>query len=116
MTGVQTCALPICPRVQEFWMALHDFICEVLGNQIPFCPTLFVLGDPLLLETRDKHLKTWIHTSLMIGRQVTLRRWKEAGPPSFQEWVAEMGKVAAYEKLSFKLFGCSKAYRRNWDK
>ena len=52
----------------------------------------------------------------MIGRQILLRGWKTEGVPSTQEWVVEMVKVAAFEKMSYKRLGILDLYSRKWDK
>lgn len=47
--------------------------------QIPFSPRLFVLSDHSVLTGQDKHIKSFVHTSIMIGRQILVRGWKIEG-------------------------------------
>ena len=47
-------------------------------------------------------LKYWTQTAIMIGRQIILRNWKKPGEPPVQEWVTELGKVGAYERISYR--------------
>lgn len=42
-----------------------------------------------------KPLANWIQTSIMIGKQMIMRKWKDAEGPLFQDWLTELGKVAA---------------------
>lgn len=50
------------------------------------------------VQIRDKHIQSWVQTSLMIGRQIILRSWKSEDVYFFQEWVTELARVAAFEK------------------
>lgn len=54
-------------------------------------------------ETRSCWGLEWIQISIMRGRQIIMQGWRSAGPPLFQEWVSEMGKEAAYEKMTYRL-------------
>ena len=40
----------------------------------------------------DKHIRSWVQTSLMIARPIILRGWKNEGVPSIQEWACEMAR------------------------
>ena len=95
-------ALWSCHKVQQFWTNVYDNLCEITEMQIPFIPRLFVLSDHSVLTGQDKHVKSFIQTSIMIGRQILVRGWKTEGVPSMQEWAVEMARVAAFEKMSYK--------------
>ncbi len=32
-----------------------------------------------------------------------MKGWQSPSSPSFQEWAAELGKVAAYEEMAYRL-------------
>ena len=76
-------ALWSCEKVQEFWTWIHSFLSESSKNQTEFWPRLFVIGDNSVL-TEGIYIKSWIKTSIMIGRQMLLRGWKFEGVPSVQ--------------------------------
>lgn len=59
-------------------------------------------------------MKEWIQVSIMIGRQIIMRCWWIAGAPVVQEWITELGKVVAYEKMSHRLNGRGDAYMKKW--
>ena len=77
-------------------------ICVILQIQMLFIPRLFVLGDHSVLTGQDKHIKMYVQTSIMIGRQILIRGWMTEGVPSLQEWAVEMARVAAFKKMSYK--------------
>lgn len=105
-----------CDKVQEFWERICENICQVSGTQIPLSPRVFVLGEGSILPGGDKYIKNWVQTSLMIGRQILLRNWKTEGVPPFREWSAEMARVAAFEKMSYKRSGRMSVYAEKWGK
>lgn len=49
----------------------------------------------------DKHIRSWVQTGILIGRQILLREWKAEGVLSVQEWSARMARVAAFKKMSY---------------
>ena len=59
-------------------------------DQVPFSLRLLVLGDGSILSGMDKHIRSWVQTSLMIARQILLRGWRNEGLPSIQEWACEI--------------------------
>lgn len=69
----------LCHKVQQFWTNIYDNLCEITEMQIPFSPRLFVLSDHSVLTGQDKHIKSFVHTSIMIGRQILVRGWKIEG-------------------------------------
>ena len=50
----------------------------------------------------------------MIGRQILMRGWKTAGSPSLQDWFVEIGRVAAYEEMSYRRIDRMDKYTRKW--
>ncbi len=103
-----------CDKVQQFWTNIYDKLCEITEMHMPFSPRLFVLGDHSVLAGQDKHITMYVQTSLMIGRQILIRGWKTEGVPSFQEWVVEMARVTAFEKMSYKQLGRLDLYEAKW--
>ena len=82
----------------SYWKKIHRCIIEITKVDFPFCPRLYILGDPKQVSHCD--YVDFILTVIMIGRQVLMRGWKVAGSPSFQDWFfLEVGKVAAYEEI-----------------
>ncbi len=80
---------------------IHNYIQGVLECCFPFSPCMYVLGDPSLspeVETAEE-----IQVSIMIGRLIIMKGWQSPSSPSFQEWAAELGKVAAYEEMAYRL-------------
>lgn len=105
-----------CDKVQQYWINIHDNLCEITEIQMPFIPRLFILGDDSVLVREDKHIKSFVQTSIMIGRQILIRGWKTEGVPSLQEWAVEMARVAAFEKMSYKQLGRLDLYEAKWGK
>lgn len=44
-----------------------------------------------------------------------MRGWKTTGGPSIQEWFTELGKVAVYEHLSFRMHNRPEVYALKWE-
>ena len=105
-----------CPRIQLFWEGVHNHILELMGEQIDLCPSLYILGDSSPLSHLSKSDSLWIQTAIMLGRQIIMRVWKSPVGPSVQDWLLELGKVAAYEKLSFRLLNRLDSYYDKWGK
>jgi len=63
-------------------------------------------------EIRDKHIRYWVQTSLMI--EIILRSWKSEKASSFQKWVA--GRVAAFENVSYKQTDKLNLYYKKWSR
>lgn len=115
-TGDLAHALWSCIKVQDFWKRVQEHICLILDLQVLLCPKLFILGGWINNDIINAGTKSWIQTSLLIGRQIILRSWKSEDAPSFQEWVAELSRVAAYEKMSYKQRDNLKLYFKKWSK
>lgn len=115
-TGDLAHALWSCIKVQDFWKRVQEHICLILDLQVLLCPKLFILGGWINNDLINAGTKSWIQTSLLIGRQIILRSWKSEDAPSFQEWVAELSRVAAYEKMSYKQRDNLKLYFKKWSK
>ncbi|XP_051568003.1 centrosomal protein of 95 kDa-like isoform X2 [Myxocyprinus asiaticus] len=50
------------------------------------------------------------HTQSKLSNQIILRGWRLAGAPCFQEWCPEMGRVAAFEEVTFRGTGRYKVF------
>lgn len=55
-----------CPKIQEFWSAIHVIVEEMFGLVIPFSPGLFNSVDPSALRDLTPPLADWIQTVLML--------------------------------------------------
>ena len=80
--------------IVRYWEQVHKCILEMTSVDFPFCPRLYILGDPKQVARCD--YADLIRTIIMIGRQVLVRGWKTAGSPSFQECFVEIGKVCVH--------------------
>ena len=105
-----------CPNILGFWCGIHEFIWRITGSDFEFCPQLFILGDPSVLKHISKPTAEWIQTAIMIGRQIIMRHWKSPDGPTFSEWLIELGRVAAYEKISLSLDERVDKYESKWGK
>ena len=103
-----------CPVVQTFWTAIHENIKIILKLDIPFCPNLFVLGDPLPLKHLPVSQADWVQTSLMLGRKLVVTEWKATSLPSVRIWFSQLGIVAAREHLSFRFTNQVDKYTAKW--
>lgn len=103
-----------CPLVQSFWSAIHENIKLILKLSIPFCPSLFVLGDPLPLKALPSAQAEWVHTSLMLGRKLIVSEWKKTTLPPVRVWFSHLGIVAAHEGLSYRLINQVERYHAKW--
>ena len=101
-----------CPVIESFWNEIHNCIVAMTRVDFPFCPRLYILGDPK--QVAHCEYADFILTAIMIGRQVLMRGWKKAGSPSFQEWYGEIGRVAAYEEMIYRRTDRMDKYIRKW--
>lgn len=109
-------ALWSCPKVHNFWIRVHEYITEVVGIDYEFCPGIYILGSPQPIDHIGKPLAHWIQTSIMIGKQMIMRKWKAAEGPLFQDWVSELGRVAAFERISYSVINKVEKYNDKWGK
>lgn len=105
-----------CPQVKAFWLSVHDHINRIVGQNIPFTPDLFILGDSGALESLTPPHAEWIQTALMLGRKLIVMNWKASSAPTAVLWFIQLGKVAALENLSFRLLNKVDLYMRKWEK
>lgn len=50
----------------------------------------------------------------MFGKQMMMRKWKDTEGPVFQDWLTELGKVAAFEKISYSIINETEKYNEKW--
>ncbi len=67
-----------------------------------------------MLSVFSQPLKYWIQTAIMIGRQINFRNWKKPGELPFQDWMTELSKAAAYERMSYRMQDRTKKYYLKW--
>lgn len=103
-----------CPMIKNYWLKIHDCIENITWTSLEFCPRLYVLNDPQM--TSNCGAADFIQTSIMVGKQIIMRNWKNPGEPSFQEWSMELAKVASYEKISFNINDSAEKYVAKWGK
>ena len=48
-----------CPKIQTFWGAIHENMRQITGQDIPYTPSLYVLGDQSPLSTLPAPLADW---------------------------------------------------------
>ena len=95
---------------------VHKIMLDITKSNFIFSPRLYVLGDPKFLAKCNRPDAEWIQTSIMVGKQIIMRGWKTLGGPSMREWLTELGKVAAYERLSYGMQNRSEAFQLKWGK
>ena len=105
-----------CSAIQHYWLQVHKIILDITKSNIAFNPRLYVLGDPKCLDKCTRMDAEWIQTSIMVGKQIIMRGWKTLGGPPVQEWLTELGKVAAYERLSYGMQNRPEAFQMKWGK
>ena len=103
-----------CPNVQSYWSFIKDKLKRIVGFDIPFCPRLFVLGDPSILGTVSPPIAEWNQTALMLGRRLLVKDWKASSAPAISLWFSTLGQVAAYERLSYRLLDRMDKYDQKW--
>ena len=103
-----------CPKIQDYWTAIHERLERVAGLRIPFSPSLFILGDPATLKNVAPPLAEWIQTAIMSGRRLLAKEWKAPSAPAPALWEASMGQLAAYERLSYRLLDRMDDYDAKW--
>lgn len=50
----------------------------------------------------------------MMGKQMIMRKWKVVEIPLFQDWLSELGKVAAFERISYGMTNDIDKYNEKW--
>ena len=103
-----------CPMITQYQIQIHCYIANVVKCNFDFCPKLYILGDDKALSAFSKPITNWIQTSIMTGRQIILRNWKKPGEPPFSCWVTELGTIAAYERMSYRMQDRMDKYLLKW--
>ena len=103
-----------CTNVQRYWSSIKDKLKSIIDFDIPFCPRLFILGDPSILGGVSPPIAEWIQTALMLGRRLLIREWKASSAPAVSLWFSTLGQVAAYERLSYRLLDRMDKYDQKW--
>lgn len=106
-------ALWLCPNSNQL-RRVNECITNIAVTKYEFCPGLYILGNPRLLGHISKAIAHWIQTMIMIVRQIVMIRWKAEEDPLFPEWISELGKVAAYERISYGLRNDIEKYNSKW--
>ncbi|KAJ0061406.1 hypothetical protein NL108_018634 [Boleophthalmus pectinirostris] len=101
-----------CPLIQNYWRKIHGCIKNITQNTFEFTPQLYILSDPKM--TTRCPSSEFIQTSIMIGKQIIMRHWKDPEEPVFHEWFTELAKVASYEQMSFNMSDRIIAYKNKW--
>lgn len=110
--GTLTHLLWDCPLIKNYWLKVHDCIKTITGSNYDFSPRLYILNDPGM--TSQDRAKDFIHTSIMVGKQIIMRNWRKLEGPSFKEWLTELAKVASYEQISFSIKDRTEKYMAKW--
>ncbi len=103
----------LCLKVdlQVFWTSIQDCTQKIVGYDVPFCISLFLLGDPSPLKEVNLSIsKEWVQTTDILGRRLLVQQWKLAHAPSVTDWYYLLTKVAAHEPISFSLLGRMESY------
>lgn len=48
--------------------------------------------------------------AIMIRQQILLRNWETPGQHPLKDWVTELGKVVAYERMSYRMHDKTEKY------
>ena len=70
-----------CPLIRDYWGGIRDHIEHVLGYEIPFSPSLYILGDPSVLDDLTPYDAEWAQTALMLGGKLIMCEWRAILPP-----------------------------------
>lgn len=97
-----------------FFEALYVNDPDITGDTFEFSHRLYMLGDPAIVQSCQN--AQFIQTSIMIGRQVLLREWKNPRTPPYKEWFCELGQVASYEQLFYRMNDRWNEYEAKWRK
>ncbi len=68
------------PKI-HFWAEIHKNATQIIGHGVPFSQSLYILGDPSLLEDFSFADAEWVQTALMLGHKVFISEWKTPSPP-----------------------------------
>lgn len=105
-----------CPKIQEFWSSIHKVIEKIVGQTIPFCSRLYILGDPSMLRHLPSPLAQWTQTTIMMGRKLLVREWRGPSVPSFALWHSSLAQLAALERLSYRLLNRVDDFNNKWSR
>ncbi len=109
----------LCLKVdlQVFWTSIQDCTQKIVEYDVPFCISLFLLGDPSTLKEVNLSIsKELVQTTVILGRRLLVQQWKLAHAPSVTEWYYLLAKVAAYERISFSLLCMMEGYYFKWER
>lgn len=103
-----------CPAVQDHWSHIVKFIHDEMGSPLKLCPKQCLLGvfpDP----DSDKSHKIFLQETMFIARLLIARKWLQATPPTFQEWILAVNNVLPYKKEIYTHRGCPAKYGNIFD-
>ncbi len=104
-------------KMLKFTSISHDSIQKIVGQDVPFCSSLFLLEDPSTLkEVNSSVSKKRVQTAVISGRRLLVQRWKSAQTPSITDWYNQLAKVAAYKRISFSLLCMMEGYYFKWER
>ena len=91
-----------CPMMLPFWKGIKSEIDKVLGINILFTPSQFLLDlTPEGMYTRDQeHL---LHILLMTAGKMVTIKWLNPQPPTVAQWKQKLREVYGMEALTAQL-------------
>ena len=114
--GTLTHMLWSCPKAQSWWTAIYENLKLAVGQDFPFTPSLFILGESTSLKGFSEPEARWILTAIMLGRKLLVREWKARDLPWPSCWSTQLSVVAAYEEMTYRLQNRLDAYYAKWGK
>lgn len=104
-----------CPKVQDFWAQIVQFLHDTMGSPITLNPKSCLLGiypEPDI----NKFIKIFLDETLFSARKTIPGQWMRPTPPEFKMWLMEVNNGLKYKKLIYSHRGCPSKYDKIWDK
>ena len=77
---------------------------------------LYILRDPSLLDDLPSHVAEWVQVAFMLGRKLIISEWKESSPPHVNLWHTHLARLAALERLSYRLINRMESFNLKWER
>lgn len=103
-----------CPRVKPFWEEVFTRINLVTNSVVPKNAILVILGDSTYVKKLHKGIQDWILTALACAKKNVLKCWKASPPPSTEDWINDLCKIAAMEKIMAKRLKLMEKFMDKW--
>ena len=104
-----------CPQLQQFWSNVFSTLSNILQQDLDPDPLLALFGtvgsEGLPLTRTEGRM---VDFALLIARRAVLLKWKDAAPPSLNQWLHGIMSCLELEMLRFSIAGSERKFYETW--